>query len=92
MKTPHMTQYMCDRCGKTGYLPDSDTTSSDARTWYEIQRMTGDATQAVSELCEKCHTDYMALLKRQTAEFDQWLKNQPATSNGTGDAGREGES
>lgn len=75
MKTPNLTRYVCDRCGKTSYLPNDDTTSPEARTWYAVKRMTGDISQSDCELCETCHTAYTQLLTRQTTEYDAWLKS-----------------
>lgn len=81
-KTTGIVRYMCDRCGKTEYLPGGGQSAS----WYPVSRFDSNSVQSNLLFCQPCYADYQKLAAAVDKEFSAFLKNAGASADKTQEA------
>lgn len=69
-KKTNITNYICDRCGKSAYLVSDDPAVSD---WRDVERVTSDGVTTSRLLCKDCHAEYRKLTATQDAAFNSFM-------------------
>ena len=73
-KTTGIVRYVCDRCGKTEYLPEGGQSAS----WYPVSRFDSNSVQSNLLFCQPCYADYQKLAVGVDKEFNAFMKNAEA--------------
>lgn len=64
------SNFTCDRCGETAFMPEQDVKSN---KWRTVQRYSADDVLMARLLCPGCGAEYGKLAVKQDSQFNDFM-------------------
>ncbi len=64
------SNFTCDRCGATEFVPEQDAKTA---KWRNVARYTADGVHMARLMCPECGTAYGKLAEKQDNQFNDFM-------------------